>query len=129
MCDQSSMPKVKPTEEDYIASDINGFGDTIGSVTNKATNMISLRASFDIESDEYKRLTERIDTMMNFQQNAIDRIKGVVARPVPNEWLKAGLNKPKDEDNDGVLRDKEINRNIAAEIKPWFFIYCYFQLK
>lgn len=129
MCDQSSMPKVNPTEEDYIASDINGFGDTIGSVTNKATNMISLRASFEPESDEYKRLTERIDTMMNFQQNAIDRIKGVVARPVPNEWLKYSLSKPKDEDDDDVLRDKEINRNVAAEIKPWFFIYRYSELK
>lgn len=67
--------------------------------------------------------------VLRYQQNAIDRIKGVVARPVPNEWLKASLNKPNDEDNDDVLQDKEINRNIAAEIKPWFFIYRYSELK
>ena len=42
MCLQDSVPKKPPTEEDYIKSDINGFGDSIGSVTNKATNMISL---------------------------------------------------------------------------------------
>lgn len=58
--------------------------------------------------------------VLRFQQNAIDRIKGVVARPVPNEWLKISLNKPKDEDNDDILRDKEINCNIAADTKPWF---------
>lgn len=67
--------------------------------------------------------------VLRFQQNAIDRIKGVVARPVPNEWLKISLNKPKDEDNDDILRDKEINCNIAADTKPWFFIYRYSELK
>ena len=71
MCVQESMPKKIPTEEDYIKSDINGFGDSIGSVTNKATNMISLREKFAPDSEEYKRLSYRISTMMNFQQNAI----------------------------------------------------------
>ena len=71
MCVQQSSVKTIPTEEDYIKSDINGFGDSIGSVTNKATNMISLRESFDKDSEEYKRLSYRISTMMNYQQNAI----------------------------------------------------------
>ena len=71
MCLQDSVAKKCPTEEDYIKSDINGFGDSIGSVTNKATNMISLREQFDPDSEEYKRLTYRISTMMNYQQNAM----------------------------------------------------------
>ncbi len=129
MCLQDSVPKKNPTEEDYIMSDINGFGDSIGSVTNKATNMISLREQFDSDSEEYKRLTYRISTMMNFQQNAIDRIKGVVARPVPKEWLNPRMFKIKDGDTEEVACDKQINANIAAEIKPWFFIYRYSQLK
>ena len=129
MCLQDSVPKKKPTEDDYIMSDINGFGDSIGSVTNKATNMISLREQFDPDSEEYKRLTYRISTMMNYQQNAIDRIKGVVARPVPKEWLNARMFKVEDGDDDDTIQDKQINANIAAEIKPWFFIYRYSQLK
>ena len=71
MCLQDSVAKKCPTEEDYIKSDINGFGDSIGSVTNKATNMISLREQFSPDSEEYKRLTYRISTMMNYQQNAM----------------------------------------------------------
>ena len=71
MCVQDSVPKKVPTEEDYIKSDINGFGDSIGSVTNKATNMISLREKFSPDSEEYKELTYRISTMMNYQQNAM----------------------------------------------------------
>lgn len=73
MCIQSSSDKIIPTENDYIKSDLNGFGDSIGSVTNKATNMISLREKFDPDSEEYKELTDRISTMMNYQQNAIMR--------------------------------------------------------
>ena len=129
MCVQSTMPKKVPTEDDFIASDINGFGDSIGSVTNRGTNMISLREKFDKNSEEYSRLEYRIRTMMNYQQNAIDRIKGVVARPIPKEWLESRLFKPKDGDDEDILRKKEIDYNIAAEIKPWFLIYRYSQLK
>lgn len=129
MCVQDSMPKKVPVEEDYIKSDINGFGDSIGSVTNKATNMISLREQFNPDSEEYKRLTYRISTMMNYQQNAIDRIKGVVARPVPKEWLNARMFRIEEDDDEETILDKQINANIAAEIKPWFFIYRYSQLK
>ena len=129
MCIQSSSDKIIPTENDYIKSDINGFGDSIGSVTNKATNMISLREKFDPDSEEYKELTYRISTMMNYQQNAIDRIKGVVARPVPREWLDAKMFKIKDEDDEKTIHEKQVNASIAAEIKPWFFIYRYSQLK
>ena len=129
MCLQDSVPKKVPTEEDYIKSDINGFGDSIGSVTNKATNMISLREQFDPDSEEYKRLTYRISTMMNYQQNAIDRIKGIVAKPVPKEWLNPRMFKIEDDDDEATICDKQINANIAAEIKPWFFIYRYSQLK
>jgi hypothetical protein len=66
---------------------------------------------------------------MNYQQNAIDRIKGVVARPVPKEWLNSKLFKIEDDDDEATIYDKQINANIAAEIKPWFFIYRYSQLK
>ena len=129
MCLQDSVPKKRPEEDDYVKSDINGFGDSIGSVTNKATNMISLRAQFDEDSEEYKRLTYRISTMMNYQQNAIDRIKGVVARPVPKEWLNSRMFKIEEDDDADTIAEKTINANIAAEIKPWFFIYRYSQLK
>lgn len=129
MCIQSKMPKKVPTDEDFIESDINGFGDSIGSVTNRGTNMISLREKFDKDSKEYNRLQYRIRTMMNYQQNAIDRIKGVVAQPIPKEWLQSRFSRPKDGDDEDTLRKKEVDYNIAAEIKPWFFIYRYSQLK
>jgi hypothetical protein len=91
--------------------------------------MISLREQFEPDSEEYKILTYRISTMMNFQQNAIDRIKGVVAKPIPKEWLNPRLFKIDDDDDESTIHYKQVNANIAAEIKPWFFIYRYSQLK
>ena len=91
--------------------------------------MISLREQFAPESEEYKRLTYRISTMMNYQQNAIDRIKGVVARPVPKEWLDPRKFKIEEGDSAETIQEKQINANIAADIKPWFFIYRYSELK
>lgn len=53
----------------------------------------------------------------------------MVARPVPKEWLNSRLFKINEDDSEDVIRDKQINANIAAEIKPWFFIYRYSHLK
>ena len=52
-----------------------------------------------------------------------------MARPVPKEWLNSKLFKIEDGDDEETILDKQINANIAAEIKPWFFIYRYSQLK
>ena len=40
-----------------------------------------------------------------------------------------GGNGGKDEDDEKTIHEKQVNTNIAAEIKPWFFIYRYSQLK
>ena len=53
----------------------------------------------------------------------------MVARPIPKEWLESRLFRPEETDDEATLREKEINSNIAAEIKPWFFMYRYSQIK
>ena len=129
MCVQSKTSKKIPTENDFIASEINGFGDAIGSITNRATNMISLREKFEKGSEEYNLLSYRIDTMMNYQQNAIDRIKGVVARPIPKTWIDPRSCKAKDTDNDENKYKMRLFKRVAADLKPYFFIYRYSHIK
>ena len=53
----------------------------------------------------------------------------MVAKPVPKEWLDPHLFKIEDGDDDETVFDKTVNARIAAEIKPWFFIYRYPSLK
>ena len=129
MCKQSNAVKKVPTEDDYVASEINGFGDAIGSITNKATNMISLREKFTKDSEEYALLSYRINTMMNYQQNSIDRIKGIIARPIPKTWIDKRIFKIKDTDSEEIKRKKELFSTVAADLKPYFFIYRYSHIK
>ena len=129
MCVQSKTAKRVPTESDYVSSEIAGFGDSIGSITNRATNMISLREKFDPNSEEYALLSYRIDTMMNYQQNAIDRIKGIVARPIPKMWIDGRSCKAKDIDSEEEIRKMRLFKAVAADLKPYFFIYRYDHIK
>lgn len=129
MCVQSNVSKKVPTEEDFVASEINGFGDAIGSITNRATNMISLREKFDKNSEEYNLLSYRINTMMNYQQNAIDRIKGIVARPIPKTWIDPRSCKIKDTDSEEKMHKMRLFKTVAADLKPYFFIYRYSHIK
>ena len=129
MCMQSKTSKKVPTEDDFIASEINGFGDAIGSITNRATNMISLREKFAKDSEEYKLLSYRIDTMMNYQQNAIDRIKGIVARPIPKTWIDSRSCKIKESDSSEKKQKMRLFKAVAADLKPYFFIYRYSHIK
>ena len=129
MCVQSGVSKKVPTVEDFVSSEINGFGDSIGSITNRATNMISLREKFKKDSEEYNILSYRIDTMMNYQQNAIDRIKGIVARPIPKTWIDPRSCKIKDTDSEENKQKMRFFKRVAADLKPYFFIYRYSHIK
>lgn len=129
MCVQTKTAKKIPTEEDYVISEIAGFGDSIGSITNRATNMISLREKFDKDSEEYELLSYRINTMMNYQQNAIDRIKGVVARPIPKMWIDGRSCKVKDTSSAEEMHKMALFKAVAADLKPYFFIYRYDHIK
>ena len=117
LCIQKSAPKKVVKENDLVRANKNGFGDAIGSTTNKVTGMIDVASSFDKESEEYKELQYRIICGQNYQQNAIDRIKGCISKPMPKEWYDYRFAKNTDK--------SEFNIRILADKKPYFFIYNY----
>ena len=105
------------TEEDLILSNKLGFGDEIGSVTNRITAMIDVASSFDKDSEEHKELQYRIVCGQNYQQNSIDKMKGILCKPMPKEWYD--YHSAKETEN------KDFNLRILADKKPYFFIYNY----
>lgn len=134
-CMQKSVPKVKVTERLLLKSNKDGFGDKIGSITNKITAMFDVQAKFPKDSAEYKELEYRIMCGQHYQQCAIDRIKGIDFHDMPKEWFDFKACKP-EVDEDGVIIDdeetlarKEFNMRIVANKKPYFFIYIYPELK
>ena len=128
-CVQKQSSKIIPTEKDIITSNKGGFGDKIGSTTNLTTSQISLQASFDPDSDEYKELEYRILCGQQYQQNAIDKIKGIVARDMPKTWYVKAANRINDDDSDKVIAKKEFYNRICSNKKPYFFMYNYTNLK
>lgn len=123
MCIQRKAPKTVPTENDFIRSNIESFGNEIGQTTNWITSMYEVRAGFPQESREYKTLSYRIRAGQLYQQNAIDKAKGIICKPMPKTWYsRHEINKLEDES------ERMFYRSISAERKPYFMRYIYPEL-
>lgn len=129
VCLQKKAEKVVPTEYDIIKANKLAFNDDIGVVTNHVTSMIEVQSGFDKESLEYKELEYRIMCGQLFQQNVIDRAKGIIAKPMPSEWYDIKKCRVKEDDDEETIQRKEFNSKIVAAIKPYFMIYIYPNLK
>ena len=118
MCAQRRATKRVPTEEDFIRSNIESFGNDIGQTTNWITSMFEVRARFKKGSEEYDTLSYRIRCGQLYQQNAIDKAKGIVCKPMPRLWYdRHAANK-----SEG---DAKFQRSIVADKKPYFMRYIY----
>lgn len=123
MCAQRRAEKRISNEKDFIQANIDSFGNEIGKITNRITSMYEIRSGYDPSSEEYKILSYRIKCGQLFQQNAIDKSKGIVAKPMPRTWYdRHSVNKIEDE------CERALYRRIVADKKPYFMRYVYPQL-
>ena len=125
ICAQNNAAKVSVTEEDLIQSNINGFGDDIGKITNRVTSMFDVMAGFPPNSEEYKILDYRIKSGQLLQQDAIDKVKGIIVRPMPKSWYDRSANRITDEMTEEEIERCEFNMRILADKKPYFMRYIY----
>lgn len=129
MCVQRKAEKKIPSEEDIIQANKLAFNDDIGTVTNYITSMIERQAKYKKDEPEYDELAYRIMCGQLYQQNTIDRAKGIIAKPMPDYWYNLHRCVVKDDDNIETIRMKQKNMEIVASNKPYFMIYIYPQLK
>lgn len=136
ICEQRSIPKTRVTEALLRKSNKNGFGDAIGTYTNRITTMFDVLATLEKGSPEYNELMGRIIQGQAYQQEVIDKIKGVEAKAMPREWYDYKANKIKTDNETGEILDdeetiaiKEKNLKLIVNKKPYFFIYNYNMLK
>lgn len=120
MCAQRKASKTIPTEEDFIRSNIESFGNDIGQTTNWITSMFEVRSHFSRDSKEYEILSYRIRCGQLYQQNAIDKAKGIICKPMPRSWHdRHSANKIQDDSQ------RELYRSLVADKKPYFMRYIY----
>ncbi|MEY8339475.1 hypothetical protein AALB16_15900 [Lachnospiraceae bacterium 62-35] len=124
-CMQRTAEKIIPTEADMIQADKLAFGDEIGTTTNRITAMIERQAAFDKDSEEYQVLDYRIKCGQHYQQNAIDRAKGILAKPMPKYWYSKSACNQLPEHTEEQKQFKQLCLRIAAEAKPYFMKYVY----
>lgn len=120
MCVQRNAKKKVVTEEDSIQANINSFGDDIGKTTNWITSMFDVQAQFEKGSPEYEILDYRIKCGQLFQQNSIDKAKGIIAKPMPREWH--------DRHSVNMIEDPDTRRlylKLVADKKPYFMRLIY----
>lgn len=120
MCVQRKAGKKVVSEDDFIQSNIDSFGDDIGKTTNWITSMFDVQAQFKKGSKEYEVLDYRIKCGQLFQQNSIDKAKGIIAKPMPREWH--------DRHSVNTIEDPEIRRlylKLVADKKPYFMRIIY----
>lgn len=128
-CMQRKAAKIVPTESDMVQANKLAFGDEIGTTTNRITGMIEKQSIFVPDSEEYKVLDYRIKCGQHYQQNAIDRAKGIIAKPMPKYWYdKVSCKKLPDETVE-QKHFKELCLRIVADNKPYFMKYVYEDLK
>ena len=125
VCVQRKAPKCIPTDDDIMRSNINSFGNPVGSVTNKITTMFEVQARFPKGSREYNILDYRIKCGQLYQQNSIDKTKGIEAKPMPDTWYNWIANKLNKAENSDQKKDFWMNRRILADKKPYFMKYIY----
>lgn len=123
LCMQRKATAKQCDEEAFVAANIGSFGDDIGKTTNYITSMFAVRARFAPGSAEYRTLTYRIMCGQLYQQNAIDKAKGILCKPMPKYWV----------DRAALARNAEppshtpasLLPSLVADKKPYFIRYIY----
>lgn len=124
-CMQRKAEKIIPTEKDMVQANKLAFGDEIGTTTNRITAMIERQSAFDKNSEEYKILDYRIKCGQHFQQNSIDKAKGIISKPIPKYWYDKSACNKLPSDTEEQRQYKELCLRIVAENKPYFMKYVY----
>ena len=117
-CIQRNTEKIVVTESAVKKTNKDGMGNQVGTITNYVTSMMEVQSHFEKNSEEYKELEYRIECGQLFQQNELDRIKGIVATPMPAYWY-----------NLGACGDDKRLQSLCAYRKPYFMIYVYDETK
>ncbi len=120
MCAQRKADKRVSVETDFIRSNIDSFGNDIGKTTNWITSMYEVQSRFKRGSAEYNELEYRIKCGQLYQQDAIDKAKGIISKPMPRSWYDLhAVHAIADQSS------RNLYRSIAVYRKPYFMRYIY----
>lgn len=125
MCVQRKGTKCVPTEDDLVKANIASFGDDIGRTTNWVTSMYDVQSRYPRGSVAHDTLQYRIISGQLYQQNAIDKAKGIVCQPMPRSWYDYHGNALPEDYSEEDVEHRNLYLSILADKKPYFMRYIY----
>ena len=127
--DKQAAPSHKICLQNFVETDIRGFGTKVGTYSNYSTIIEAMLPMFAGENQQRQRdeLLMRKQLLREINGQEIDRIKGVEAKgPDKDEWLRY---QPIDEDDDDATKaEKYYHNSLVIAKKPYFFRYLYPEL-
>lgn len=88
-------------------SNLNGFNNNVGSVTNRATSIRNKMCLFEEDSPEYIELEKREMAIQRIQQSVIDSIKTGKSEKIPKSWYSYSANK--------IITQEMVDKQIKLE--------------
>ncbi|MBR2032952.1 MAG: hypothetical protein IKA04_12215, partial [Alistipes sp.] len=67
----------------------------------------------------------RIKCGQLYQQNSIDKAKGIIAKPMPKDWYDRAANRITDDLSEEEVQRRLFNLRVLADKKPYFMRYIY----
>ena len=89
--------------------------------------MLELLSDMAVEMDEMQNSLDELDEYVDSIDHDLSDMEDLIYGE--EDECGCGCDCDCEDDDEYTIQDKQINTNIAAEIKPWFFIYRYSQLK
>lgn len=116
-------PKQKIVEEELYKSDINGFNNNVGFVTNTATSAFAILPRLKENSPEYIETINRLKRFRKEQGATIDATKGLDIKPFPVHWTK-WKRIPKNV-SDEERKQRKFENSIVINKRPYFMRWVY----
>jgi len=115
--------KEKINKNNLYLSDINGFDNKVGFVTNVATTAFAMLPKFEEGSEEYNELIKRLKCFRKEQGSTIDATKGLEIKPFPMHWTK--WKKIKENESEEEKSKREFLNSVAINQRVYFMRYLY----
>lgn len=112
-CVQHTVDKVEVTESGILKSNLNGMGNNVGTITNRVTSMMETQAHYEKGSKEWNELEYRITCGQDYQQNEIDKLKGIKTKSMPSYWYHYG-----------ACKGDKFLQSVCTDKRPYFMIYA-----
>ena len=121
--ENKKAPKKIINKNELYLSDIQGFDNSVGFVTNVATTAFALLPKFEEGSKEHSEIIKRLKCFRKEQGSTIDATKGLEIKPFPIHWTK--WNKIKEDDSEEIKKEKEFLNSICINQRVYFMRWLY----